>query len=386
MLLSCSLELPMTLRLVPVLVVLAAALCGCTDRPAHQRQLTSAAHVRTAEEALAAGNFERALAAAEQAASYDPLNPAHRDLLLRIRLTALVIAPHRVTIDRPAEVDYQAEWMVERDPARAYIYLTARGHLALAQGELDRAERHLTQALSHDADFAPASAVLGQVLSRKGRGAEAITAYQAALARAPADGLALSGLGRALLESGDAAGAIDRLGKAVEVLDGVGPRVDLAQALMLQQRPEDALVHLLRAAALEPGSGEVRRRLGDLYLLLDQLDLAQQQFTIAAQLGAEPFATLGLGLVLYRRGQFEQAAPLLEAAGNSSHELVGALYQAALAWEQAKDPGKAARLQARYLQQAQGAASEAPRLQDAQERLVRLEAAATSAATVRPRP
>ncbi|MER6329455.1 tetratricopeptide repeat protein [Streptomyces sp. NPDC001034] len=72
-----------------------------------------------------------------------------------------------------------------RTPAEQAVYLTRLGQLAFERGDLPDALRHYDAALRRDADQPAAPAGRARVLAALGRTTEAVTAYQAALARRP---------------------------------------------------------------------------------------------------------------------------------------------------------------------------------------------------------
>lgn len=358
-------------------VALLSPAAACRDGR-QERAEAARRHVANAEAALEKGDFARALAAAGLATEYDPLDPTLRDLVLRARLTALAVAPHTTSSDHPADLEYQAEWMAERDPARSHLWSTARGWLAMGRGDDVGAQVRFREAVRAKADFAPAQAGLGQVLLRAQKADEAAAAFDAALVADPRSPQALAGLGRLLLNRNEPARAAEVLAKALEVADAASVRMDLAAALA-PTRPGEAGAQLQRAIALEPRNGEAHRRLGELLTQLGQPGAARAELTTASQLGAEPLATFGLAVLDRKEGQPAQAARRFEAVSNADPRLAAAGYLAGVSYEEAGDLGAAAKALQRYLEQAGGEPAEKDRVADARKRLAALEAVATAA-------
>ena len=104
-------------------VGLATVMLGC--QPKSPGATVAAEHHAKAEEALVAGHFPRALAAAEQAALYDPSAPEHRDLLNRVKLTAIAISTLSMRVEDAEALMYLAESMSARDAMHLHVYQTA---------------------------------------------------------------------------------------------------------------------------------------------------------------------------------------------------------------------------------------------------------------------
>lgn len=347
------------------------ALSGC-DPMARERAAAAQLHATNAEAALERSDFARALAAADLATVYDPLDPRRRDLLLRVRLTAVATAPHLVQADRPAELDYQAEVLAMRDAARAPVYLCARAQLALARGDLPRADGFLAEAAKVRPD-APA-VLVGQamVLTRQDKADAAIPLLEKTLAADASNHAALATLGGLLVDRKEHDRAIDLLSRAAKIQDTAAVEVALAAAYVAKQRIAEVGDALKKAVALDPRHGEAHRRLGDWAFATGQDDFAYRSFAQAAQLGAEPLASFGLAMVALRRGEFGAAARTFDAVIAAAPQLAPAVYHAALAHEHLGDAKNALTLYDRYVALAEKTPGEEARLKDAQARLGRL--------------
>ena len=351
-----------------------ALLPGCGDRASRDRASAAAAHAARAEVALAKPDFPRAIAAADLAAAYDPLEPKWRDLVIRARLTSIAVEGPAVPPDRVAELDYEAETLVERDAARAHVYKTARGTLALSRGDDAAAEALFREAVKDKPDWAPALAGLGQVLVREQKRDEAIAAFEAALKADATNPVALVNLGRLLFDAGQVDKAIETLARAVTVTDAAALRMDLGSALWGRQRVAEAGEQFQKAVALEPRNGEAHRRLAEWLMANGRPDLAEAEYGNASKLGAGPLASFGLATVLVKKGEHAQAARLFESVFQSDPRLVAAAYQAGVEHEQAGDTASARKTLERYVRAAADSQAEREHVADAQARLTRLAA------------
>jgi tetratricopeptide (TPR) repeat protein len=124
------------------------------------------------------------------------------------------------------------------------------GHLAALRGAHDQAIRAYREAAHMLPERAAPHVALGRTQLAAGRPAEALTAFEAAVSRAPRDTAALDGAARALVE-------LDRGDDAAELLDG------LATIFVEQDRQIDAVATVERATEL---AGSPWRR-----AMLDQL-------------------------------------------------------------------------------------------------------------------
>lgn len=343
------------------------ALAGCGDRNASQRMSAGDALAAQAEAAITKGDFARALAAADLAASYDPLNPARRDLVLRARLTSLVRLPDTVRVDDAAAWDLQAETMTSRDPDRASMYLTARG-LVLLSRSAEQAKSRFEEALAKDATFAPAHIGLATALASLGKRDEAVTALEKALAAEPENALALSSLGRLQLEKNENEKGLASIEKAVKLRpDDASAHQNYAIALWRAKRQDDAGKAIQRAAQLDPKSASIRLELANWLKETGQADAAFEQYGIAGQLGAEPNATFARGLLLFQAKQYAEAAKSFDAA--AVNRMPSALYESGRAYEAAGDAQTAAARYQKFVQTMGSEASEKERVADAQGRL-----------------
>lgn len=369
-------------RLRPSLVcAVLLLLAACGDRTAKDRAAAAAVHATHAEAALEAKQWARALLAAEQAVAYDPLDPRHRDLLTRVKVTALATAPGQVQLDRAAELEYQAEVLATQDPARTPVYETALGYFSLARNDVPGASAHFQAAVRAGPDWAPAQVGLAQALARQQKHGEALAALDQALKADPGNPAGLVTQGRVRAAQGEHARAIESFTRAATSGESAELHLELGTSLMALRRSAEAGEHFRRAVQLAPRSGDAHRRLGEWLLANGQDDAAATEFTTGAQLGAEPFSTFGLGMVLQRKGAFAEAGKHFAAVSSAAPELVEAAFQAGFSFDRAGDTQSAAQLYARYIQLAGTLAPEQARVGDVKGRLEKLATQAAAPAS-----
>ena len=100
--------------------------------------------------------------------------------------------------------------------------------------------------------------VLGQLHAAAGKYEDAIDAYGAALAADPDFAVALAGRAAALFETGDTAGAVADLDRALELGEDAALLYNRAAALRAAGRHAQALADLERAAELDPADPEIQ--------------------------------------------------------------------------------------------------------------------------------
>lgn len=357
------------------LALAVSPLVGCQssgDPAAAERARLAQIHVGHAEAALKGRDYLRAALAADEALAVDPLDPALRQLVQRVRLTTFVLHPNVVVLDRAAELAYQAEVLEQLDGGHAHVYKTARGLLRLAAGDAEGAEKLIQPVAGSKADWSPVQVALGRVRLRQGQRDEAIKLFEKALELDKTDHSAREELGAALVAGGQHDQAIPLLQEAIKAQDGVLPRRSLAVAYLSTNRPKEAGAHIERAVQLNPRDGESQRILGEYYLATEALERAAEAYRQASQLGAEPLASFGLATVLQRQGDLQRAAQLYAAVYDAAPQLSIAAFQAAAAAEQLGRPDIATELYARYVEAAKDDEAEAARLKEARVRLARL--------------
>ncbi|MXP40695.1 tetratricopeptide repeat protein [Altererythrobacter soli] len=177
--------------------------------------------------------------------------------------------------------------------------------------------------------------------------AAAVAAYRLVLDSAPDDFECLNNLGNALVATGDYAGAVDVLRRAVSLDPRAAPtRLNLASALLAldrtdeaevelvrasadfpadwrpphqlyvfykaQQRQEEAMAALLEAAAREPNSASVQLKLGIEHGIARETEEAERAYRRTIDLDpSEADAYVGLAIQFEHTNREDQFAPLI---------------------------------------------------------------------------
>src|SRR5579884_2190192 len=146
-----------------------------------------------------------------------------------------------------------------------------QGNVLLAGSNLEKAGVQFERALAGNPGFWRAQIQLGEVLRRRGRYAEAVQHFQAALDRQPSDGAALLGLARcdrALNSPDGTRAALDRL-LAAYPHDANGLRLR-GQLALDNDNPQEALDWLQKADAANPDNKDTLKALADTCRLLNR--------------------------------------------------------------------------------------------------------------------
>ncbi|MFO0598172.1 MAG: tetratricopeptide repeat protein [Myxococcaceae bacterium] len=358
------------LALVSVVVV-AVSSCKEKDLLAEQRHALAEAQKTAATQALATGDLQRALFAAELAAQYEPLDPAYRDLALRVSLAHIAAQRPNLSLDQFARAAYQAEVLSARDPDAKHIYDTVIATDLFARGKPKDALERVTAVTVKKPDYAAAWVLKGELHQAAHELKEALAAFEAANGLDRKNRRVVANLGTLYAQTGDAR-AIDTLLVALELEDTAAVRLTLANVYLGLGRPLDALPHFAKAAQLEPRDGKYRVALGEAHLKLDQLDQALQSFRDASALNAEPWASRGVGAVALKKKDYPTAHLAFTRVLALNPDELSTLYFDAETLEALNKPAEAKPLYERFLQLAQSVPSEAPRVLLAKDRLARL--------------
>src|SRR5690606_10397383 len=262
--------------------------------------------VEAARAALARGQFDRAVALAQQAATGDGRGEAlvvMGEAFLRRGLAGEALERFRAALDAAGgggEVDDLVRRDALRGCARSLLLLDrVEGAIAVAS--------ELCEVATEEAG---AHRLLGQALARAGRAKDAGEAFErprALRGEAPA---VLAELGSALLDAGELANAEVVLRRAVELDDdAAAARVALARVLEQVGRLDESAAELRSALAIVPSYGEAA-------LMLAQLErrrgrLREAIHVLADLLTVDPShlgALAELGSLLVDSGRIDEAA------------------------------------------------------------------------------
>jgi len=130
-------------------------------------------------------------------------------------------------------------------------------------GQKDEALERARQAAAVRPGYAPNHEAVGWVHYSSGRFREAAAAYRRAVELSPDDVWAQQMLGTSLMMQGDLEGAIPPLREAIRLAPDARAWANLGYVYYAQGRLADAVRAYAEAARVEPGSGTIRRSLGD---------------------------------------------------------------------------------------------------------------------------
>lgn len=146
-------------------------------------------------------------------------------------------------------------------PTNAEAYVTW-GDALREEGRIDESVARYDRALEIEPGNAIAHNNLGNLLLAEGRRDEAIAHYLKALATKPDFAKALANLGDAYLQGGQLDEAISEYQRALEADPiNAGTHVNLGTALAKRGRLDEAIAHFRKALALDPQNAGARRNL-----------------------------------------------------------------------------------------------------------------------------
>ena len=208
-----------------------------------------------------------------------------------------------------------------RRPSAADLQIVALDYIIL--GDYADADKWLTQALEWNPQDADGWYYLGRTKYNENRFEEAIHAFQKCAQLSPKNikaednlGLSYEGLGKideAIVAYQTAIGWQQGNGAADP---SAGPYLDLGSLLLDQNRPQDALPHLQRAAEIAPRESRIHETLGKAYAETNRLPEAQKELEEAVKLAPQNGRLhFMLGQVYRRQGLLEKAKVEMELSG-----------------------------------------------------------------------
>ena len=278
------------------------------------------------------------------AAQFDLLlqaNPDDRDLLLSLALINLEAEQFEAAAEH-------FQRLLDTDPEND----TARYHLGVANAELGRTEEALQawQEVQGERDFLTSRLRISQLMVEQGRTAELAERLNADRAARPDAGLQLYLIEIENLAQTDAALAMQRANQALQryeqdsnllytramLADKVGHAAQLeaglraitarapdnAMALMAlgytladrNEQPEEALLLIQRAAAINPDDPAITDSLGWVHYRLGNLELSEQYLRQAYAAYPDPEVAAHLGEVLWVQGKQREARQIWDQA------------------------------------------------------------------------
>ena len=293
-------------------------------------------------EQLARGELREAIEEFRRAASTDALvtRPAAESSALPRALAALRqgrLADARSLLEQPGAADDSSEtrrvlglvYWAESDFDKSVEQFEAairmnpgdeRSRLALSRvlssaGRDAEAERALRETIRAIPASARAHWWLATVYERMNRFADARREFEQAAAKAVAGRSHLLGaVGRLASGAADGAGAVDALSMAVaDDPDNPAWHRLLAGALLLQDRPDEALAEFIVALLIDPRDGDAHLGIGQIYLNAGRNAEAVDALRRATQLKADTLdAEYALATALTRLGDSREAARYFE--------------------------------------------------------------------------
>ncbi len=264
------------------------------------------------------------------------IDPADTSAELNLGIAAAALLD---TDPRPAEEGKRAllDWQSRQNSPLPEDATIALARLQLASGEIEAAQKTLHTAVERIPQSAPLQDALGVLLAQQRQFPAAIASFQQALAlehRSPARaGIALH-LGSAMLENGDAQGAVPVLHQAVE-LDPANAvvRIQLGTALFASGREAEGLAVLQDVHRRDPSNTAATYQLA---LSLESAGKAEEAVPLFQQVRASRPADAALlanlGLALVQTGKAKDAVPIyleglkLDANNATLHQDLGVAY------------------------------------------------------------
>lgn len=212
-----------------------------------------------------------------------------------------------------------------RRPGAADLKIVALDYIIL--GDYADADKWLTQALDWNPQDADGWYYLGRTKYNENRFAEAIHAFQKCVQLSPRNikaednlGLSYEGLGKideAIAAYQTAIGwQEERQATGASTETSAGPYLDLGSLLLDQNRPQDALPHLQRAAEIAPREARVHEKLGKAYTELNRLADAQKELEEAVRLSPKNGRLhFMLGQVYRKQGLTDKAREQMQLSG-----------------------------------------------------------------------
>ena len=210
-------------------------------------------------------------------------------------------------------------------PSAADLKIVALDYIVL--GDFPDADKWLTRSLEWNPQDAEGWYQLGRTKYNENRFQEAIEAFERCLKLEPKNLKAEDNLGLAYEGLGRVDQAIAAYQKAIEWESesgtaetptgaSAGPYLDLGSLLLDQNRPQDALAHLQRAAEIAPREARVHEKLGKAYAEVNQLPEAQKELEEAVKLSPKNGRLhFMLGQVYRKQGLTEKAKAEMQLSG-----------------------------------------------------------------------
>lgn len=265
-------------------------------------------HLRRGDQALAEGQYIKALSAYAHARELAPTDARVQRAHMRGRVSLMAYHPARVGQEALEDLAYEAALLRDTEPGLQGVCLTALGQVLVRRGDVEGAKAKFQEAIKADPQSPLPHIALGMVsMNEPGGLASAKIEFELALQRKPDAIGALVGLGQLKLAEGDVAGAIDKLEAAAQREDDLPVRLALGTARLRQGKHAEAARELRRALSFDPKNPDAQSGLGQALLALGQLEEAENLLTAALQSRRDAATAIALGFTLVKLGQAERA-------------------------------------------------------------------------------
>src|SRR5581483_5534646 len=217
-----------------------------------------------------------------------------------------------------------------------YQYLACIGPIALAVGSVANVSaKRKSQRLTTSVGIAALSVLAVLTWRQASNYRDIETLWRTTIAKNPECWMAFNNLGIALIEKGDADGAVRNYHQALRFAPRYAEaHYNLATALLTKGNVQDAIAECTIALQLQPHDPDAHIALGNALLTKGDVDLAIEQYTIARQLNPDSAdAHYNLGNALHEKGRMDEAAAEYRAALRLNPELMEAhLNLASILW------------------------------------------------------
>jgi tetratricopeptide (TPR) repeat protein len=229
--------------------------------------------------------------------------------------------------ERRDRLEYAAEdyrTVLSADAANPEAHL-GLARIARARGDVALAASEASAALAEAPELFGAHALLAAIALERGDRDEAAARWGRAVAASPRDREARVTLATLLRDMGDARAAIPHWRAAVALREDAAALAALAEAARAASDSSAELEAVERLAARDPEAAEWRR-IAEIRLASLDWDGAETAFRRAlARDPRDPGASVGLGRVLLRRGEAQEAVEALRAGGPDAQGDIAAL-------------------------------------------------------------
>ena len=270
---------------------------------------------RLAEIYFKAQRIRDAVLEAQELLKRAPENLAARRLLARIYVRTLgdlsAGTAQRETVNRAID-QYREILRLDPTDTDSALWLA---RLYRLQNDHDKAAEVLRGILEREPENESAVEQLTQLLLDQGKSMDAIALLERLVKRSPTPGL-LDLLGDAYTQLHDAAHAEEAYRKAVALdQDAPSHRRGLAQALLSQEKYEEALLQYKKLAELDPEEPESYLRMAQIYRQLHKLDKAEESVLQAKRRSPGSLEVIYAEATIYEaEGRFNDAIRVLSDA------------------------------------------------------------------------